>query len=98
MPASRKAVVEIEYCIHCGFLLRAAWLAQELLRAFEAELEAVMLRPGSGGVLAVRLDGETLFSNREHGALPELKALKRRIGERIGSDRSFGHAEERDSD
>jgi selenoprotein W-related protein len=29
-----KPRVEIEYCTHCGFLLRAAWIARELLSSF----------------------------------------------------------------
>ena len=51
--------VEIEYCTGCRFLLRAAWLAQELLTTFEAELGEVALRPGKDGVFEVRA-GEVL--------------------------------------
>jgi selenoprotein W-related protein len=43
--------VEIEYCTQCRWLLRAAWLAQELLTTFEQELGEVALVPGTGGVL-----------------------------------------------
>jgi selenoprotein W-related protein len=93
---SDRATVEIEYCVRCGFMLRAAWIAQELLRAFEDELAAVIMRPGIGGVLIVRMNGETLFSNREDGGLPDIKVLKRRIAHGIGSRKSFGH-EERES-
>jgi selT/selW/selH-like putative selenoprotein len=42
--------VEIEYCTQCRWLLRAAWLAQELLTTFEHELGEVALVPGTGGV------------------------------------------------
>ena len=31
--------LEIEYCRQCRWLLRAAWLAQELLTTFEKELK-----------------------------------------------------------
>jgi selenoprotein W-related protein len=37
--------VEIEYCTQCRWLLRAAWLAQELLTTFEHELGEVALVP-----------------------------------------------------
>ena len=54
--------VEIEYCTQCRWLLRAAWLAQELLMTFESDIGRVSLVPGSGGIFEVRLGGETLFS------------------------------------
>ena len=52
-----KPHVEIEYCSQCGFLLRSAWMAQELLTTFVAELGGVTLKPGSGGIFEVRVDG-----------------------------------------
>jgi predicted Rdx family selenoprotein len=48
-PALRHAV-EINYCTQCRWLLRAGWMAQELLSTFDGDLEAVTLRPGTGGV------------------------------------------------
>jgi selenoprotein W-related protein len=89
----QKPRVEIEHCTQCGFLLRAGWIMQELLRAFEDELGEVALQPGRGGHFIVRLDGETLFSKREQGRFPEAKELKLLIRDRIGSDRRFGHTE-----
>ena len=44
------AHIEIEYCTQCRWLLRAAWMAQELLVTFEDELGGVTLVPGTGGV------------------------------------------------
>lgn len=49
MTAPRPRV-EIEYCRQCRWLLRAGWMAQELLTSFEDELGAVTLMPGMGGV------------------------------------------------
>jgi len=37
--------VEIHYCTQCRFMLRAAYLAQELLTSFEKELGEVALVP-----------------------------------------------------
>lgn len=85
--------IEIVYCRQCGFALRAGWLAQELLRAFEDELGEVALRPGSGGHFIVRLDKDCLFSRREAGRFPEAKEIKRMIRDRIGSEKRFGHRE-----
>jgi selenoprotein W-related protein len=35
---SRTPRLEIEYCTQCRWLLRAAWMAQEPLMTFRAEL------------------------------------------------------------
>src|SRR5215475_1923614 len=43
--------LEIEYCRQCRWLLRAAWLAQELLTTFEKELGEVALVPGTNGII-----------------------------------------------
>ena len=83
--------IEIEYCRRCKFLLRAAWLAQELLTSFEEELEEVALVPGSGGVFEVRLDGAVLFSNRSAGRLPEAREVKELVRDRVAPGRTIGH-------
>jgi selenoprotein W-related protein len=90
---STRPTVEIEYCTQCGFLLRAGWMAQEILRALEQEIGAVTLRPGGGGNFLLRLDGELLFSRRAQGRFPEAKEIKLLIGEAIGSEHRFGHSE-----
>ncbi len=87
------ARVEIEYCTQCRWLLRAAWLAQELLTTFEAEIGEVALVPGKGGIFEVRLDGTTLFSRKEHGRFPESKELKQLIRDRIAPDKNLGHSD-----
>jgi selenoprotein W-related protein len=88
-----KPRIEIEYCAQCRWLLRAAWLAQELLVTFEAEAGEVALRPGRGGVFEVRVDGETVWSRRERGRFPELAELKQLVRDRIAPGRDLGHAE-----
>ena len=93
---SGRPRVEIEYCIQCRWLLRAAWMAQELLITFEDELGGVTLIPGSGGVFAVRLADETVWSRRDEGRFPEMKELKQRIRDRVAPDRSLGHSDRRD--
>ena len=85
--------LEIEYCTQCRWLLRAAWLAQEMLVTFQNELAAVTLVPGDGGVFDVRLDGETLASRRADGGFPDLADLKRRVRDRVAPDRSLGHTD-----
>ncbi len=83
--------VEIRYCTQCRFMLRAAYMAQELLTTFEKELGEVALVPGSGGIFEVTLDGETLASNRETKRMPEAGEVKRLLRDRIAPERSIGH-------
>lgn len=45
--------VTIVYCTQCRWLLRAGWMAQELLSTFDEELDALTLKPGSGGIFEV---------------------------------------------
>lgn len=85
--------VEIEYCTQCRWLLRAAWLAQELLATFERDLAEVALVPGTGGVLEVRVDGTTVWSRRTEGRLPEPPELKQRVRDIVAPGRSLGHAD-----
>ncbi|MEY3747994.1 MAG: hypothetical protein RL194_1453 [Pseudomonadota bacterium] len=85
--------IEIEYCTQCRWLLRAAWMAQELLTTFEGDLQRVSLLPGSGGVFEVRLNGECIFSRRDAGRFPEAKELKQSIRDRIDPGRSLGHSD-----
>ncbi len=85
--------VEIEYCTGCRFLLRAAWLAQELLTTFEAELGEVALQPGEGGVFEVRLGETVLWNRKAEGRFPEAKELKQRLRDVIAPEKSLGHSD-----
>ncbi len=91
-PVPTMPRIEIEYCTQCRWLLRAAWLAQELLTTFEAELGAVALVPGTGGVLVVRVDGDVVWDRRERG-FPQLPELKRAVRDRVAPGRDLGHTE-----
>ncbi|RMF97914.1 MAG: SelT/SelW/SelH family protein [Gammaproteobacteria bacterium] len=86
--------IEIEYCTGCRWLLRAAWIAQELLGTFEQELGSVCLIPGAtGGVFEIRLDGETLWSRQQAGRFPEIKELKQLVRDRVAPGRDLGHVD-----
>ena len=86
-------IVAIEYCTQCRWLLRAAWMAQELLTTFESELGGVLLKPGTGGTFEVRLDGKALFSRKDAGRFPESKELKQLIRDRIAPEKPLGHSD-----
>ena len=88
----RKPRLEIEYCTQCRCLLRAAWMAQELLTTFEKELGEVALIPGKGGIFEVRLEGKSIFSREQQRRFPESKELKQLVGDRIAPDKDLGHS------
>lgn len=85
--------VQIVYCRQCRWLLRAAWMAQELLTTFEAELGEVALVPGTGGIFEVSVDGETVWSRKAEGGFPEIKELKQRVRDQVAPDRDLGHSD-----
>jgi selenoprotein W-related protein len=83
--------VTITYCTKCKFMLRAAWMAQELLTTFGDELGEVAIIPGSGGLFEVTLDGEVIATNREGAPMPDPPAVKRAVRDRVAPDRKIGH-------
>jgi len=85
--------VEIEYCRGCRWLLRAGWMAQELLTTFEEELGGITLIPGAGGIFEVRVGGAIVWSREAEGRFPELKELKQRLRDRIAPRRDLGHSD-----
>ena len=85
--------VEIEYCAQCRFILRATWMAQEILMTFGENIESLNLKPSSGGVFTIRLDDEILFSNKEEGRFPESKEIKQMIRDQILPDMDLGHSD-----
>jgi len=86
--------IEITYCRLCGWLLRAAWIAQELLSTFAEELGAVSLRPdATGGVFEIWLDDVLIWSRKTEGRFPEITELKRLVRDRIAPHRSLGHVD-----
>lgn len=89
----QKHQIEIEFCTQCRWMLRAAWMAQELLTTFEEDLRGVCLMPGTGGIFEVRLDGKPIFSRKEAGRFPESKELKQLIRDQIDPERDLGHSD-----
>ena len=86
------ATVTITYCTQCRWLLRAAWLAQELLTTFEQQLGGVTLVPGNGGVFEVRVGDEVVWSRKDAGRFPEAAELKRQVRDRVAPGRDLGHS------
>ncbi len=85
--------VEIKYCTQCRWLLRAAWMGQELLTTFQEEIGELALVPGTGGVFEVRVDEELIWSRAEKGRFPDIKELKQLTRDRIAPGRELGHSD-----
>lgn len=92
MPKPR---ISITYCTQCGWLLRASWMAQELLTTFVEEAGEVALIPGTGGIYEVRVGEKVVFSRKEIGRFPDIKELKQLVRDEIAPDKSIGHSEKK---
>lgn len=93
MASSEKPAVTIAYCTQCNWMLRAAWMAQELLSTFGDQLGSVALLPGTGGVFEIRLDGDLLWERRRDGGFPDAPKLKQLVRDRVDPERDLGHAD-----
>lgn len=87
--------VEITYCRQCRWMLRSAWMAQELLTTFEEDLGEVALRPGTGGIFEVRVDDQLVWSRADAGRFPDIKELKQLVRDRIAPEKDLGHSEKK---
>ncbi|HTL47386.1 MAG TPA: SelT/SelW/SelH family protein [Verrucomicrobiae bacterium] len=88
-----KPVVRIEYCTQCRWLLRAAWMAQELLTTFEEELGGVTLVPGKGGIFNVQANGKLAWDRKTEGRFPDIKELKQRVRDLAAPGKELGHSD-----
>lgn len=88
-----KPVLTITYCTQCNWLLRSAWMAQEVLSTFAEEIGGVTLTPGHGGIFEIRLEGELIWERKRDGGFPDVKALKQMVRDRIAPERDLGHTD-----
>ena len=91
-----KASISIEYCPGCRWLLRSAWLAQELLSTFEKEVFEVALRPSSvNGTFIIMANGKEVWERKKDGGFPEAKILKQRVRDIIQPNLDLGHSDKK---
>jgi selenoprotein W-related protein len=89
-----KPTVTIEYCPKCNWLLRAAYMAQELLTTFSDELYGVMLQPSeTAGQYTIRIDDNPIFDRKEQGRFPEIKELKQLVRDSVCPDKNLDHSD-----
>ena len=83
--------IVIHYCTQCRWLLRASWMAQELLTTFDGEIDELTLKPGSGGIFEVSANDQRVWSRKAEGRFPEITELKQRVRDVIAPERDLGH-------
>ncbi len=90
----RNNRITIEYCSKCRFMMRSAWIAQELLQTFEGDVDEAVLKPSEvAGIWRIYANGQAVWDRKTERGLPELKDLKRRVRDIIAPDKDLGHAE-----
>ncbi|CAN7577965.1 SelT/SelW/SelH family protein [Devosia sp. LjRoot3] len=86
-----KPAITITYCTQCNWMLRSAWMAQELLSTFSIELQSVTLVPGTGGIFEIHFGDELVWERKRDGGFPDSRVLKQMVRDRIDPERSLGH-------
>ena len=85
--------IEIRYCVKCRWLLRAAWLSQELLSTFESDIGEVALVPGESGEFRVVANEQVVWDRKVDGGFPQPKELKQRVRDVIAPQKDLGHSD-----
>ena len=86
-------IIRITYCTQCQWLLRAGWMAQELLSTFGADLGEVTLVPGTGGIFTIDCNGAPIWDRKRDGGFPDAAQLKQRVRDIIDPERDLGHSD-----
>lgn len=93
MSEAAQPVIRIAYCTQCQWLLRAGWMAQELLSTFGADLGEVALVPGTGGIFEITCNGELIWERKRDGGFPDAAKLKQLVRDAAFPERELGHSD-----
>ena len=88
-----KDLITIEYCPQCGWMLRAAYMAQELLTTFTADIKGIMLQPSdTAGRYTISINNKIIFDRKTEGRFPEIKELKQLIRDVVNPAKDLGQS------
>lgn len=91
-----KPIITIEYCPKCNWLLRAAYVAQELLTTFANDLKAVQLQPSeTAGKYAIFINDSLVFDRKEAAHFIEITALKQLIRDHVNPTKLLVHSDKK---
>ncbi len=77
-------------------MLRAAYMAQELLSTFVDDIHGVLLQPSEiSGRYTVRIDDVEVFDRKREGRFPEVKELKQLVRDVVAPGKSLGHSDKK---
>ncbi|NJM16537.1 MAG: SelT/SelW/SelH family protein [Bacteroidales bacterium] len=85
----------ITYCPRCNWLLRAAWMAQELMVTFDDELQSAELAKGPSGHFSIMVNGREVWDRKRQGGFPEITHVKQLIRDIIAPGKPLGHADKK---
>ena len=89
-----KKILIIRYCPQCNWLLRAEYVAQELLSTFENDLGGITLQPSeTAGEFSISCGAKILFDRKAHGGFEEIKVLKRLVRDEVCPEKPLGHSD-----
>ncbi|MDA1338582.1 MAG: SelT/SelW/SelH family protein [Proteobacteria bacterium] len=88
---TKKYIITIKFCIKCGWLMRAAWMAQEIINTYVNDIESVCLVPGEDGNFEIFCNDKAIFLRHDEGKFIEITEIKKRIRDMIDPERSLGH-------
>jgi selenoprotein W-related protein len=91
-----KPIATIEYCPKCGWLMRAGWMAQELLTTFEEDLQSVTMQPSeTAGKFQISINNTIIFDRKTIGKFLEIKEIKQLVRDVIAPNKSLGHSDKK---
>ena len=91
-----KPVIEIEYSPACGWMLRAAYMAQELLTTFTDDVKGILLKPSDvTGRYSISINDIIIFDRKTQGRFPEIKELKQLVRDVVNPSKSLGHSDKK---
>jgi len=92
-----KPTITIEYCPKCGWLLRAAYMAQELLTTFTGDIKSVTLVPSEvGGRYIISAGEEIVFDRKRSGHFLEIKEIKQLVRDIVNPGKDLGHSDKKE--
>jgi selenoprotein W-related protein len=91
-----KPTIIIEYCPKCNWMMRAAYMAQELLTTFTDDVYGITLVPSEvSGRYTISIDDVVLFDRKKEGRFPEIKELKQLVRDKVNPEKSLGHSDKK---
>ena len=91
-----KPIITIEYCPKCGWMLRSAYFAQELLNTFSDDIKGILLQPSeTSGTFKISIGGTLIFDRVSADGFPEIKELKQKVRDLVNPEKSLGHSDKK---